>query len=77
MPNRSTADSRSAGIPVNDEGPVEEAGDGDLVGRDQRRRRTRADPAGLTSDPQGREPCLVGRAEVEAGGGEQVGRRRR
>ena len=47
------------------ERPVEEPGDGDVVGGDQRGRRARARPAGLTGDAQRREPRLVGRAEVQ------------
>ena len=44
---------------------VEEPGDGDLVGGDQGGRRARPQPAGLAGDPEGREPALVGRPEVE------------
>ena len=59
------------------ERPVEEAGDGDLVGGDQGGRRARPETAGLAGDAQGRETRLVGRSEVEPAGGDEVGRRGR
>ena len=59
------------------ERPVEESGDGHLVGGDQGRGREAPGPAGVAGDAQGREARLVGLAEVQAGHGDQVGRRRR
>ena len=59
------------------ERPVEEPGDGHLVGGDQGRGRAAPGPAGVARDAQGREARLVGLAEVQAGHGDQVGRRRR
>ena len=55
---------------------VEEAGHCHLVGGDQGGGGAAADPAGIAGDPERREPALVGRAEVEAGSGDQVGRGR-
>ena len=54
--------------PVEAERAVEEAGDGDVVGGDQRGRGALADPARLAGDPERREAVLVRRAEVEAPG---------
>ena len=56
------------------EAPVEEARHRDVVGRDQRGRRPRAEPARLPRDSERREARLVRRAEVEARGGDEVGR---
>ena len=56
---------------------VEEPGDGDLVGGDQRGRGTRPQAAGLAGDPERREARLVGRPEVEPAGCDEVGWRGR
>ena len=52
---------------------VEEPGHRHLVRGDQRGRRAAPDAAGLARDAQRREPRLVGRAEVEPRGGDEVG----
>ena len=72
----STAASSRRGMPGEVERPVEEAAHGDLVGGDQRGRGPRTEPAGLAGDAQRREARLVGGAEVEPAGGDEVGRRR-
>ena len=61
-------------MPGEAERPVEEPADGDVVRGDQRRRRPRAEPARLAGDPQRREARLVGGAEVEPAGRDEVGR---
>ena len=73
------AESRHRGLeqardPGEVEAPVEEAGHGDVVGGDQRRRRPRPEAARLASDPQRREARLVRRAEIEARRGHEVRR---
>ena len=57
------------------QGPGQEPLDGDVVRGDERRRRPRTGHPCLAGDAQGREPRLVRRAEVQATGIDQVGRR--
>ena len=74
-PKRVDGGSSRRGMPGEVERAVEEPGDGDLVGGDERGRRPRPDAARLAGDPQRREARLVGSPELEPAG-RQRGRRR-
>ena len=69
---RVTAASRSRGDAGEVERAVEEAGHGHVIGRDQGGRGAGPEPAGLTGDPERREPRLVRRAEIEPGDRDEV-----
>ena len=76
-PNRATAASRSAGMPVNERVPPRKRADCDLVCGDECRRCPRPHASRLAGDPEGRESALVGRAKVERACRDEVGRRGR